>query len=75
MDLWHCRDNYDSDDAANNDEEKSDVIQERQKTIAEYDERAAGPSNQQKRNIYVPWLNYKVWVEHCVHLDGYIGRD
>lgn len=73
--LWHSGNNDDCHKASDYDQEKAYVVQHRQKTVAEDDERATGPGDQDERDIDVPWLNRQVWVEDGVHLYSYIGRD
>lgn len=68
--------NYDnSDETADNDEEETNVIQCGQCSIGEDDDGATEPSDEDKCDVNMPWLDDEVWVEYSVHLYGYICRN
>ena len=75
MNFWHCGNNDDSDETTNNDQEETDLIQTWEDSVGKDHDGATEPSNQDKGNIDMPWVDYEIRMEDGVHLNRYIGRD
>ena len=60
---------------ANNNEESADMLQSWHEAVAENNERSAAPSNEDKRNVNVPWPDDEVGMKYGVHLNGHVRDD
>lgn len=75
VNLGHCRNHNDRYEAAKDDEEQADVIQERQKAVPKYNNGTTEPSDQDEGDIDMPWLNSQIGMKNKIHLYCYVRRD
>ena len=75
MHLGHSCDDDDGHDSTHDDEEQSNLVQERQYPVAENDKGAARPGDEHESNVDVPWLDDQVGMKNGVHLHCHVGRN
>lgn len=73
--LWHGGHDNDSNQASDDDEEQTNMLQWNEESVAEDDESGARPEDEDEGDIGMPRLIGVVRVEDGIHLNDDVGWD